>query len=105
MKAILLFVLLACSECCLGQTDTNFIAGGDWSEPVKDEHAGTLRGRLLVYEGEEHCPMGESIYGNARVYLELQHGFNDGRVIRLRQRPQEFPHRSVARAAEHSPVG
>jgi len=72
-EIIVIAFLHASFQCCLGQRDTNVIGVGDWSEPVTDEKAGTLRGRLLVYEGEEYCPMGESIYGDARIYLELQH--------------------------------
>jgi hypothetical protein len=32
MKLIASLLLLAACDCCLGQTDTNLIAAGDWSE-------------------------------------------------------------------------
>ena len=68
MKTIALFLLLACLPCCFGQTDTNLIATGDWSESVTDSGGATLRGRLLVYD--ERSP---NALNHARVYLELQH--------------------------------
>ena len=69
MKTVVFFLLLPCLQCCFGQTDTNLLAVGDWSEPVHDGHYG-LRGRLLVYDdtGANH----------ARVYLELQHLWEGG---------------------------
>jgi hypothetical protein len=65
MKAIVLFLLLAGYQCCFGQMDTNLIAVGDWSEPVRDRDGYTLRGRLLIYNGENNRP--------AKVYLEFHH--------------------------------
>jgi hypothetical protein len=57
---------------CFGQTDTNLIATGNWSETVtENDHA--LRGRLLVYDDQ-----GQSAANHARVYLELQHVFHGG---------------------------
>jgi hypothetical protein len=76
MKTIALFLRLACLQCGFGQTDTNLIAVGDWSEAVSggpDPAAQVLRGRLLVYD--ERSP---SAANHARVYLELQHVFAFG---------------------------
>lgn len=70
MKTIALFLRLASLQCCFGQTDTNVIAVGGWSEAVSDSDGHTLRGRLLVYD--EHT---RSAANHARVYLELQHVF------------------------------
>ena len=72
MKSIVLFLLLS-AGLCLGQTDTNLIATGAWSEAVSDGDGHTLRGRLLVYDDQ-----GQSAAGHARVYLELQHLFHGG---------------------------
>jgi hypothetical protein len=69
MKAIALFALLACLPCCFGQTDTNLLAAGDWSETVHDGDS-ALRGRLLVQN--------DTKANRARVYLELQHLFEGG---------------------------
>lgn len=69
MKITTALLFIACLP-CFGQTDTNLIAAGGWSEAVKDSDGYTLRGRLLVYD--EHTPP-----YHARVYLELQHVFND----------------------------
>jgi hypothetical protein len=71
MKTIVLFLLLACSQCCFGQTDTNVVAIGDWSEPVSDHAGYTLRGRLLIYDAEFYSRI--KMWGHARIYLELQH--------------------------------
>jgi hypothetical protein len=74
MKLIALLLLLAAGDCCLGQTDTNLIAAGDWSEVVPNTNfpnpkfAPCLRGRLLVYDAQDRG--GDN---HARVYLELQH--------------------------------
>jgi len=73
MKTIVLFLLLAPIQCCFGQTDTNVIATGDWSEVVNG-----LRGRLLVYDDQ-----GSSAANHARVYLELQHVFQGAWAIPL----------------------
>ena len=73
MKAFALFLLFACLPCCFGQTDTNLLATGDWSETVTDGGGHALRGRLLVYD--DRSP---SAAGHARVYLELQHVFLGG---------------------------
>jgi len=73
MKTIALCLLLASLSCCLGQTDTNLIAAGDWSEAVTDRFQHTLRGRLLVYDEQSR-----SAANHARVYLELQHVFTGG---------------------------
>jgi hypothetical protein len=68
MKVNIIICSLAAvfAQCCLGQTDTNLLATGDWSETVSD-HDHTLRGRLLVYGGET-----SGATNHARVYLELQ---------------------------------
>jgi hypothetical protein len=71
MRTILLFLLLASCRCCFCQTDTNVLAVGDWSEPVRDSAGYTLRGRLLVYGAQGQNNLG--FWGHARVYLELQH--------------------------------
>ncbi len=68
MKIITFLLLVTCLPCCFGQTDTNLIASGDWSEAVKDSDGYALRGRLLVYD-EHTAPY------HARIYLELQHVF------------------------------
>ena len=68
MKVITFLLLVSCLPCCFGQTDTNLIASGDWSEIVKDSDGAALRGRLLVYD-EHTAP------NHARIYLELQHVF------------------------------
>jgi hypothetical protein len=73
---ISILLLLALLECCFGQTDTNLLATGDWSDIVRDhdEHATyALRGRLLVYN--DHVA---SAANHARVYLELQNVFEGG---------------------------
>ena len=67
MKTFTLFLLLACLPCCFGQTDTNLLATGVWSEAVSDSGGHALRGRLLVYDGS-----GQPGTNHARVYLELQ---------------------------------
>jgi len=67
-----LSLLAAGPRCCFGQTDTNLLATGDWSEAVSsDGHA--LRGRLLVYDENSR-----SAANHARIYLELQHVFQGG---------------------------
>jgi hypothetical protein len=68
MKIIAFLLLVACLPCCFGQTDTNLLASGDWSEVVKDGDGYALRGRLLVYD-EHTAP------NHARIYMELQHVF------------------------------
>jgi len=68
MRTIALFLFLACLQHCLGQTDTNVLATGDWSEIVLDNRSNCLRGRLLVYNDER-----QEATRQARVYLELQH--------------------------------
>ena len=73
MKTFALFLLLASLQCCFGQTDTNLIATGEWSETVSDGPDYALRGRLLVYD--DRSP---SAANHARVYLELQHVFPGG---------------------------
>jgi hypothetical protein len=73
MKTIAFFLLLASLPWCFGQTDTNLIATGDWSEAVSDGPDHALRGRLLLYD--ERSP---SAANHARVYLELQHVFAGG---------------------------
>jgi hypothetical protein len=73
MKTLALFLLLASLQGCFGQTDTNLIATGDWSEAISDGPGPALRGRLLVYG--ERSP---SAANHARVYLELQHVFQGG---------------------------
>jgi len=77
MKTIALFIVLSSLQCCLGQTDTNLLAAGDWSETVHDAtqygwgswHP-ALRGRLLVQNDTKE--------NRARVYLELQHLYEGG---------------------------
>ena len=71
MKTITLFLLLASFQCCFGQTDTNLIAVGDWSEIVSDDAGYALRGRLMVYDAEGRNQWGK--WGCARVYVELEH--------------------------------
>ena len=73
MKTVALFLLLASLPCWFGQTDTNLLATGDWSEAVNDGPDCALRGRLLVYD--ERSP---SAANHARVYLELQNVFLGG---------------------------
>ena len=53
---------------CLGQTDANLLAAGDWSAPVRDENGvgAVLRGRLLVYDDQ-----GRSAANHARIYIEI----------------------------------
>lgn len=70
MKTIVLFLLLAGYQCAFGQTDTNVVAIGNWSEPVTDEDGYTLRGRLLIYDAEYISR--SKMWGHARIYLELQ---------------------------------
>ncbi len=67
---------LASFQCSLGQTDTNLLATGEWSEIVRDSDPHTtyaLRGRLLVYDDQT-----QSAANHARVYLELQNVFEGG---------------------------
>ena len=71
--SISFLLLLVSLECCFGQTDTNLIAAGDWSETVRDGEGFSgglfaLRGRLLVYDDSS-----SNALNHARVYLELQH--------------------------------
>jgi hypothetical protein len=71
---LLVFILLAASvHCALGQTDTNWLAVGPWSQPVSDG-AWPLRGRLLVYQPlpEKEDEKKAGLWNAARVYLELQ---------------------------------
>jgi hypothetical protein len=68
-----LFLLVASVPCCFGQTDTNLLATGDWSETVGDGAGHALRGRLLIYDDSS-----PSAAKHARVYLELQHVFQGG---------------------------
>jgi len=69
MKLIPLLLLLAACDFCRGQTGTNLIGAGNWSEAVRSGKWGaSLRGRLLVY-----CDEAPSTNNHARVYLELQH--------------------------------
>ena len=70
MKIFALFVLLAGLPCCFGQTDTNLLATGDWSETVTDGGRAALRGRLLVYDGSSESGPNHVRYG--KLYLELQ---------------------------------
>lgn len=70
MKTVTLFLLLASLRCCFGQTDTNILATGGWSEAVTDSGGHTLRGRLLVYDDQ-----GPGAANHARIYLELQQVF------------------------------
>ena len=77
MKRTIFFLILVSSQLCLGQTDTNVIAVGEWSEPVTDSHDYTLRGRLLIYNSEGLNRWGG--WAGARVYAELQHIEHGGR--------------------------
>ena len=74
MKSAIVFLLLSAGQLCFGQTDTNLLATGDWSEIVHSSKLGprgpALRGRLLIYDDRA-----ESAAHHARVYLELQHVF------------------------------
>ena len=72
MKTIASFLLFACLPCCFGQTDTNLLATGEWSEVVKDSGS-ALCGRLVVYDDSS-----PSANNHVRVYLELQHVFQGG---------------------------
>ena len=81
MKTIGFFLLLVSVQCCFGQTDTNSIAIGNWSETVADKDGYLLRGRLLVYDAEGLNKYG--IWQFARVYMELQH-------VGVRGFPMEF---------------
>jgi hypothetical protein len=56
-------LLLASTQCSFGQTDTNLLAVGDWSEPTNG-----IRGRLLVAE-RSRTKDGARI---GAVYMELQ---------------------------------
>jgi hypothetical protein len=71
MKTIVFFLLLASMPCCVGQTDTNLIATGEWSPIVSDNCRHHLRGRLIVYDAEGMNKWG--MWRTARVYVELQH--------------------------------
>ena len=64
-------VAAAFVQCCFGQTDTNVLAVGDWSAPVRDG-IWPLRGRLLVYDAVPDKGS-DVMWPEARVYLELQH--------------------------------
>jgi hypothetical protein len=70
VRTFTFFLLLSCAPCCLGQTDTNLLATGDWSETVTDGGRAALRGRLLVYDGSSETGTNHARY--ARLYLELQ---------------------------------
>ena len=67
MKVTTVLLLLASLSYCFGQTDTNIVATGDWSESVRDNHGAVLRGRLLVSE-----PKNLEADTRARIYLDLQ---------------------------------
>jgi hypothetical protein len=69
MKTVVILLMAAAFQ-CLGQTDTNLIATGDWSPIVSDSRGHSLRGRLLVYDDS-----GPSAANHARIYLELHHPF------------------------------
>jgi len=49
MKLIGIVLLSASLGCCFGQTDTNLLASGHWSEAVQDSEGYALRGRLLAH--------------------------------------------------------
>jgi hypothetical protein len=69
VKLIPLLLLLAACDRCTGQSDTNLIAAGNWSEAIRDGNCwASLRGRLLVC-----CDEAPNTNSHARVYLELQH--------------------------------
>ena len=72
MRTTALFLLLPFLQCCFGQTDTNLLAVGDWSDVVHDGDS-ALRGRLLVQNDTKES--------RAKVYLELQHPFEGGWTI------------------------
>jgi hypothetical protein len=75
-RIIVISFFLRSLQSCLGQTDTNLLATGDWSEIVRDSDAHAryaLRGRLLVYDDQPR-----SAASHARVYLELQNIFEGG---------------------------
>ena len=80
LKTFAFFLLLPCVQSCLGQSDGNLIATGDWSEEVESVMATTatrggdscwLRGRLVVYDDQS-----QTAGNHARVFLELQHVFH-----------------------------
>jgi len=70
MRATIVLLLLAACQFSFAQTDTNFIAAGEWSAYVTN-HVWPLRGRLLVYDAEKHTG---NIGSYGRIYLELQNG-------------------------------
>ena len=63
--------ILASFHCCFGQTDTNMLAASAWSEPARD-NIWPLRGRLVVYDAVPDKG-DDTMWPQARVYLELQH--------------------------------
>ena len=64
-----LLVFLACM-CCKGAEDTNVLALGDWSEPVGNEYACKLRGRLAMCAYPDH--RGPANRVDVGAYVELQ---------------------------------
>jgi hypothetical protein len=74
MKPCIALVLLIATG-CFGQTDSNILATGDWSKPVKDENGvgSTLRGRLLLYDDQV-----QSAANHARIYVEIQQIYTNG---------------------------
>jgi hypothetical protein len=70
-KIFACFMVAGFVQCCFGQTDTNILAVGDWSAPVRDG-IWPLRGRLLVYDAVPDKG-NDVMWPEARIYLELQH--------------------------------
>ena len=56
MKQTIFFLIFASYQLCLGQTDSNVIAVGEWSEPVTNRVSSnqyhTLRERMLIFNSE-----------------------------------------------------
>ncbi len=67
LPALVLSLLFAPIHSGRGQTDTNALAVGQWSETIRNANGCALRGRLLVYPAPKP--------GYVSVYVELQHVF------------------------------
>jgi hypothetical protein len=73
MKSIVLFLLLAGSTGAFGQTGTNLVAVGDWSEPVTDPDRYAVQGRLLVYKKDYESHLDANLkWFDTRLYLEFR---------------------------------
>ena len=79
MKVFILFLLTVMLKDCLAATDTNILALGEWSQPVKDYSGFAIRGRLLMCQSLKHRG---SSGQDVAVYLELQEYSNSyGRPV------------------------